>query len=121
MRIAGFSIFGFQFSVSEFLRARAFFLLLFLGSLTAPAQQPPPSEYQVKAAFLFNFAKFVEWPPQAFPDPASPFTIGVVGDNPFGDDLERTLRNKAVNGHPIAAKQVKAPSELRTCHILFIS
>ena len=123
MKILRFSIFDFQFSIFDSLLSSGCFLLAFLGALAAHAQQPPPqpSEYEVKAAFLYNFAKFVEWPSQAFSDAGSPFTIGVVGDNPFGDDLERTLRDKALNGHPIAAKQVKAPSELRTCHILFIS
>src|SRR5438552_12782691 len=112
MKVVGFSVFS-------FLRACAFLLLFCPGALTAPAEQPPPSEYQVKAAFLFNFAKFVEWPPQAFPEPASPFTIGVIGDNPFGDDLERTLKDKAVNGRPFVSKQVKGLAELKTCHILF--
>src|SRR2546422_10230150 len=71
-----------------------------LAGQALPAQEAPPSEYQLKAAFLYNFAKFVEWPPQAFPDATTPVTIGIIGESPFDDDLERTVKNKNVNGPP---------------------
>src|SRR6266571_184198 len=87
----------------------------------AQAQETPPSEYQLKAAFLYNFAKFVEWPPEAFPEATAPFIIGVLGDNPFGGELARTVNNKTINGHPFTVKEGKAVYELKTCHILFIS
>jgi hypothetical protein len=87
----------------------------------ARAQEAAPSEYQLKAAFLYNFAKFVSWPPEAFPEPSSPFVIGVIGDNPFGEDLEHTVKDKVLNGHPFAVREVKALSEVKNCHILFIS
>ncbi len=83
--------------------------------------QPSPSEYQIKAAFLYNFAKFVEWPPQAFAGPKSPMVIGVLGKNVFGDDLEQTIRNKTINGHPFQFKEVHSVTEATNCHILFIS
>jgi hypothetical protein len=85
------------------------------------AQEAGPSEYQVKAAFLFNFAKFVEWPTQTLAQAGSPFIIGVIGENPFDGDLEQTVKGKSVNGHPFEVKQIKALSELKGCHILFIS
>ncbi len=97
--------------------------LVVLGLATCPvahAQQAPPSEYQLKAAFLYNFAKFVEWPPEAFPDPATPFTIGIIGQDPFSGDLERTVKAKTARGHPFAIKQIKSLSELKTCQILFV-
>lgn len=65
--------------------------VLSLGLLLAAARghaQAPPSEYQLKGAYLYNFAKFIEWPPKAFEDGKVPFIIGVLGDNPFGGDLE---------------------------------
>src|SRR6266568_2546236 len=109
------------FSIFTFCLVLAALVSSFGGRPALQAQEAPASEYQLKAAFLYNFAKFVEWPPQAFPDAATPFTIGIIGEDPFGDDLERTVQNKTANGHPFMAKQVKALSELKTCHILFIS
>ena len=101
------------------------FLVLSLGLLLAAAfghaQAPPPSEYQLKAAFLFNFAKFIDWPPGAFADDKSPFTIGILGDNPFGSDLEQTVAGKKINDHPITIQTFRAAAEATNCHILFIS
>ena len=94
---------------------------LLLPPLTARAQDTAPSEYRLKAAFLYNFAKFVEWPGDAFPAVNSPFIIGIIGENPFDDALEKTVMNKMMNGHPFAVKQCQTLSELKRCHILFIS
>jgi hypothetical protein len=100
-------------------------IVTLLGALLAGAAPGTPreelSEYQLKAAFLFNFAKFVEWPVEAFRDANSPFVIGVLGENPFETDLEDTVKDKVINGHPFVIKQLKNLSELKTCHILFIS
>lgn len=92
----------------------------FLAASVLSAEEPQPSEYQLKAVFLYNFAKFVEWPQEAFANPSTPFTIGVLGQSPFGDELDRTVRNKTINGHPFAIKYLRAISEVSTCHILFI-
>jgi len=95
--------------------------LMFAAGLTGFAQGPPPSEYQIKAAFLYNFAKFVQWPPQAFAGPGSPMVIGVLGDNVFGDDLERTIRHKTINSHPFQFQEFHSVKEATHCQILFIS
>jgi hypothetical protein len=79
-----------------------------------------PSEYQVKAAFLYNFAKFVEWPARAFPSPSAPFTFCIVGADPFGQDLEQTINNETVGGREIAIRRLKRV-EREPCHIVFIS
>jgi len=92
-----------------------------LAATSLRAQPPEPSEYQLKAAFLFNFAKFVEWPPKSFPEPTAPFIIAVLGDNPFEGELDRMVHGKAINGHPFEVKQLKGLSEIKACHILFIS
>ncbi|HWD17899.1 MAG TPA: YfiR family protein [Verrucomicrobiae bacterium] len=92
----------------------------FIGA-TAFGQENRPTEYQIKAAFLFNFAKFVEWPPAALGSDTAPMIIGVLGDNPFHNDLERTIQNKAVGGHPLLVKYLRAPDEAVRCQILFIS
>lgn len=100
-------------------------LMLLLSLLLIPgrgsAQQTQPSEYQVKAAFLFNFAKFVEWPAAAFADAKAPLCIGVLGDNPFGADLERSIRDKTINDRPLTMRECRTVEEGKKCHILFIS
>jgi hypothetical protein len=86
------------------------------------AQESQPTEYQIKAAFLFNFAKFVEWPPTAFAEATSPMVLGILGENPFGDDLERIIRGKTVNNRPLVVRtDFHSPGEATNCHILFIS
>ena len=85
------------------------------------AQDSGPTQYQIKAAFLYNFVKFVEWPAQAYAGPISPTVIGVLGENVFGDDLEKTLRNKVINHHPLEFKKFDSVGEVTNCHVLFIS
>ena len=69
-------------------------LLLFLGLSVGAAV--PPAEYRVKAVFLFNFAQFVDWPPDAFTAPGQPFVIGVLGKDPFGPELDAVVRGETV-------------------------
>ncbi|MBI4515287.1 MAG: YfiR family protein [Deltaproteobacteria bacterium] len=87
----------------------------------APAQAPVASEYQVKAAFLYNFAKFVEWPAPASAEPDGKFVIGVLGDDPFGSDLDEVIRGKTVNGQPLELRRFQPAEDVRGCHIVFIS
>ena len=97
-------------------------MLLFLLLAVMPSgAQTAPSEYQIKAAFLFNFAKFVDWPPTAFPAPSSPVIIGVLGKNVFGDTLEQTLHDKSINNHPVELRVFHSVAEVTNCHVLFIS
>jgi hypothetical protein len=93
--------------------------LLLLGG-KGLAQDSQPTEYQIKAAFLFNFAKFVEWPAAAFSGATSPLVIGILGQNPFHDDLARTIRNKTIDEHPLLIKEFRAPAEATNCHVLFV-
>ena len=78
-------------------------------------------EYAIKAAFIYNFAQFTEWPADAFTDGAAPITIGVVGDDPFNGVLERTVSGKSVGGRKFAIKHLAAADDLGGCHILFIA
>ncbi|HEV8524189.1 MAG TPA: YfiR family protein, partial [Terriglobales bacterium] len=80
-------------------------ITLLLGA--ARAQSGRPTEYQVKAAFLYHFAKFVEWPPDAFPRPSAPLHLCVFGEDPFGGELERFANEKTVAGHPLRVLQPK--------------
>jgi hypothetical protein len=79
----------------------------------------PALEYQVKAAFLYNFAKFVEWPAQSFKSPHDPISICILGKNPFGDALVETVQGKTVNGRPLVIRQLEDARE-SSCHILFV-
>ncbi len=87
----------------------------------AGAQSETPTEYQIKAAFLYNFAKFVEWPADAFADPHAPVVVGIVGEDPFGSVLDKIVLGKTVNGRGLMIKRLKPGPDLRKCHILFIS
>jgi len=78
-------------------------------------------EYQLKAAFLFNFARFVQWPDKAFSSADSPLVIGVLGEDPFGQPLRDIVENKSVSGRKLAIKYLKANDSLAGCHLLFIS
>ena len=78
------------------------------------------SEYQVKALFLFNFAKYVEWPAGIFSGPHAPITIGMVGTSPCAQYLQKAVEGKNVSEHPIDVRQVEKAEEMCHCQILFI-
>ena len=77
-------------------------------------------EYQVKAAFLYNFARFVEWPNGAFPDGKSPIVLAVIGKDPFGESLD-LLKGKTVGNREIVINRIADIDRLEKCHLLFIS
>ncbi len=83
--------------------------------------QSDPNEYQVKAAFLFNFTKFVEWPDGSFEDPQAPIVVGIIGDDPFGDDLGRIIAGQKVQGRSLVIRRERWGDDLRGCHVLFVS
>lgn len=87
----------------------------------APGRAATPTEYQLKAVFLFNFAQFVEWPADAFDGPKAPLVIGVLGEDPFGPHLEDTVRDEIIGGRPLVARRFPRPEDIDQCHILFIS
>jgi len=79
------------------------------------------TEYQVKAAYLFNFLKFVEWPQDSPPDPQAKWVIGIVGDSPVGTELSKLAEGRNVLGRDLQIKKLQAADNLRSCNILFIS
>jgi hypothetical protein len=79
------------------------------------------TEYQVKAAYLFNFLKFVEWPDASPGDAQSKWVIGIVGSTPVGDELSKLVESKSVLGRELQVKTFQAADNLRACNILFIS
>jgi hypothetical protein len=100
------------------------FSLIFLLGLFQPqvrAQAPAFDEYQVKAAFLFNFAKFVKWPADAFSSADEPIGICILGQNPFGSVLEETVRGKVVANRTFVVLQNPDALHVSRCHIVFVS
>lgn len=90
------------------------------SSWAADAPATVSKEYQLKAAFLYNFTKFVEWPPSRFPTATSPIIIGIFRRNPFGDELQKIVKGRLVNHRAIVVKRVQSTEELLNVHLLFI-
>jgi hypothetical protein len=86
----------------------------------AASSQPEADEAGVKAAFLYNFTKFVEWPDSAFATPSSPFVVCVFADADFRRKLEATLQGERVRGRPTSVAPT-APQDVRACHMLYFS
>ena len=80
-----------------------------------------PSEYEVKAAFLYNFAKFVEWPAASFKGDTTPFVLGIVGEDPFGSTLSALVEREQVKGRPVEIRRYHEGEDFAGCHLLFIS
>ena len=84
-------------------------------------QESPPVEYQLKAAFLFNFAKFVAWPPDAFQSDKAPISLCVFRHDPFGAALDQVIAEKAINNRELLARRINNLPELKTCQLVFVS
>ncbi|HZQ69931.1 MAG TPA: YfiR family protein, partial [Terriglobales bacterium] len=89
--------------------------------LTAGMFAQTLSDYQVKAAYVYNFAKFIEWPAQKFASPTSPFRFCILDDYSFETELNRIVKDKSVAGRPIEVRDVRDGPESRNCHILFVN
>lgn len=96
--------------------------LAFWAAAAAAAQEPPAAapEYRIKAAFLYNFTLYTEWPAGSFADAASPIVLGVIGRDPFGSELEATLKAKKVQGRGFEVKRSTSLEDLKGCHLLFV-
>ncbi len=86
-----------------------------------PAQSTASREYQLKAAFLFNFAQFVEWPTNTFTNVEEPFIIGILGEDPFGKALDETVQGETIQKHKLVIVRSRRAEDLAACQILFIS
>ena len=104
------------------LRARGTCFLLTASLVCATGVGGQSSgEYDVKAAYLYNFAKFVEWPPEAFPSPDAPFAICVLGQDPFGRGLDDIVQGERVHDRPLVVRRLAGWDDAELCHILFVS
>jgi hypothetical protein len=88
-------------------------------SAATVAAAPVVPEYNAKAGYLLLFCRYVDFPGEAFSGPDAPFTIGVFGDNPFGDVLQRTVAGQRHEGRRIEAVPVRTLEEARRCHVVF--
>jgi hypothetical protein len=79
------------------------------------------TEYDVKAAFLMNFTKFIDWPRTAFDGTTSPLTICILGKDPFGRQLDRLVTGESVNGRRLVINRLQQGSSTKACQVLFIS
>jgi hypothetical protein len=82
--------------------------------------QQKPTDYQVKAVYLYNFGKFVQWPPNDAVDRDGVFTVCVLGQDPFGPALDATLAGATIDGKHVVAKRISSPGESAHCRILFL-
>ncbi len=89
-------------------------------SVTAESPELVQTEYRVKAAFLYNYAKLVDWPTNAFATSSTPITIGVLGQDPFGPALEKTIDGKKIGDRGLAIKRFRSVGDIHDCHVLFI-
>lgn len=103
-------------------RFKLWVVLLFIAGLI-PGQlgAAAPSEYELKAVFIFHFPQFVDWPASSWPKTDSPFVIGIWGENPFGNALKQIIEGEKVDGHPFVLKHLTEATELPQCQIIFIS
>lgn len=95
-------------------------LLLLLGVLPVKAEEAP-SEHEVKAAFLYNFTKFVEWPAQAFESTNAPIRFAVFGDEAFAGKLRSLLSDKKAHGRSFEVKSIATPMDAKGFHIAFVA
>jgi hypothetical protein len=98
-----------------------FALFLTLLPLPAHSAEIRTSEYELKAAFLFNFTQFVEWPTNAFESEMDPIVIGVLGPDPFGSTLDDLVQDESVHGRKLKVERYSGASEIKRPHILFVS
>ena len=106
-----------RFVLSAF-AASAFFLL---SSVILLAQQQKPSEYQVKATYLYNFGRFIKWPNSIPASKGDSFSVCVLGQDPFGSILDSTLAGESLDSKPVVLHRFSKPQDAADCRILFIS
>ena len=93
------------------------------GALAQDRDSSNSSEYLIKAGFIFNFAKFVDWPPTTFAQPDSPIVIGILGTDPFGAIIDQIVQEKKIGGRGFVVRRLKWGTDLKDlkeCKILFV-
>jgi len=96
-------------------------MLFFVSPSNLPAQQSKASEFEVKAAYLYNFGRFVQWSPATAASKGNSFPICVFGQDPFGAVLDTTLSGESIDGKAVVAKRVSKAQDALDCRVLYIS
>lgn len=96
-------------------------LLVAAAVLIVPGLRAQDRQYQLKAAFLVNFAQYVEWPSEAFPTNDAPIVFGVLGQNPFDNALKDLVSGEVVNGRKAVVQEFRSVRDINRCHVLFIA
>jgi hypothetical protein len=101
------------------------FVLVAFGALQPAVSRSPvvaaTKEYQIKAAFLFNFSQFVDFPSSSFANSQASLVIGVIGDDPFGNYLDELVKGEKIGSHSLEVQRFRRIEDVRNCHILFVS
>jgi hypothetical protein len=103
--------------------ARLFVLAAMFAAVLMPharAQRVEATEVSVKAAFLYKFAGYVDWPPSAFASPDAPFVFGVLGNEEVAGELAKVVAARQIGGHPVVVKRVRENEPLRGIHVVFV-
>ena len=111
---------GLRLAHSRLFRSIVVVYSLLLGLIFNSGAQTT-REYQLKAAFLFNFTQFVDWPASSIPSTNSPIVIGILGIDPFGKTLDQIVQNESVGGRKLVVERYSSLSQIQNCHILYIS
>ncbi len=104
------------------MKSRSTYILILIfvfGAFAGKAQQF--TEYEVKAAYIFNFTKFIDWPEASFDNSASPYVLGIYGNDPFGDIIKKIIGNRQSNRRKWVVKYYNRPEQIKKCHVLFIT
>src|SRR4030095_7595969 len=92
--------------------------LVVVAGVRSLAQKPPVSQAEVKAVWLLNFARYIDWPADAFARPDSPLVVGIVGKDPVSPTLEKILADKVAKGRRFSLKRLAVEDDLHGCHIV---
>jgi hypothetical protein len=95
-------------------------IVLFVALMPAGAHAGESVEYAVKAAYLYKFGIYVEWPEGAFASAVAPLNLCIVGDDPFGATLDNAVNGQHIDKHPISVRRLKAVERNSGCHILYL-
>src|SRR5713101_6883637 len=110
---------GHSCCLSKFMALAVAWVLV--GASCLHAQQSKPSEYQVKAAYLYNFGRFVKWRPGLAAGKGDSFPVCVLGRDPFGSFLDPTLAGESLEGKPVVIRRIARPQDAADCRILFLT
>lgn len=106
---------------SVFRKPARFLFCAAVCALASQSRAAPPTEYEMKAVFMYKLASYIRWPQSATLDPHRPFTIGILGKDPFGRAIDDTLSGEAVEGRPVVVRRLSEIDEATRCDLVFVS